>query len=200
MTRYLFPSKATEVAARRWVAGEPTVDFEEARRVTPSVALPKPDDYGDEAASAAWTARTRAAETAPPTWTEYPTGTLAVDRDGDLYELRAFKLDDPKLREQETPGRHVSAKYVEWIKAGHLPPPIRVMESEKGTYTVNDGHHRIAALRAAGKKTVKAWVCLTINRVLENAAIPGTVMPEGLSLARARAALAEPAALAGRRS
>lgn len=102
-----------------------------------------------------------------------------------MWELRTFRIGDPKLREQETPGRFAVEKYVEWILAGHLPPPIRVMESEKGTYNVNDGHHRIAALRAAGKHTVKAWVALTINRVIRE----DVVMPEGLTLERARAAL-----------
>lgn len=188
MPYWTFASRATEAAARRLVAGEQPLSFDDVRCVKPSVPLPRPSDYGDEAASQAFKIRAQNAETAPPTFVDYPVGTLAVDRDGDVFELRVFRIGDPKLQEKETPGRFAVEKYVEWIKAGHLPPPIRVMESEKGNYVVSDGHHRLAALRFAKRKTVKAWVAMTINRELPNAAIPGTVFPEGLTLERAQAA------------
>ena len=186
MPRYLFPSAATESAARRVLETSPLLDFDAARRVVASVELPGPTGY-DEAAMSSHKIRAQNAETSPPTFTDYPVGTLAADRDGDVWELRSFRIGDPKLVEREFPGRFAVEKYVGWIRDGHLPPPIRVMESESGTYLVSDGHHRLVALRAAGRKTVKAWVGLTINRVLSEER--GIVMPEGLNLERARAAL-----------
>lgn len=186
MPSYLFPSPETESVARRLAAGERPVSFDEARRVTPSVPLPKPSPRADEASTHAHKLRVQNAETAPPTFGEYPIGTLAADSYGDVYELREIRLDDPRLAEVEIPGRFVVEKYVDWIRAGHRPPPIRVMETEKGSFTVHDGHHRMAALRLAGASSTRAWVALTINRMLEGG---GLVMPEALTIERARAAV-----------
>jgi hypothetical protein len=76
------------------------------------------------------------------------------------------------LQQTERPGRFVVEKYVEWVRRGSAIPPIRVLETERGTLRVTDGHHRIAAAQALGRRTIKAWVTLTVALLESGSTVP----------------------------
>ena len=52
-------------------------------------------------------------------------------------------------------------QYAEWALEGKQAPPIAVLETDKGTLKVSDGHRRFYAAKAAGKPTILAWVAPT---------------------------------------
>jgi hypothetical protein len=57
-----------------------------------------------------------------------------------------------------TEGRgYDSERYAQWMVEGKTPPPIDVLEQEKGTLSVIDGHRRYFAAKRNGQK-VWAWV------------------------------------------
>ena len=59
--------------------------------------------------------------------------------------------------------RKYLAPYTERAKAGEVPPPISVIEMEDGRLRVVDGHRRVMAARAAGKKSIRALVSPLID-------------------------------------
>jgi hypothetical protein len=68
-----------------------------------------------------------------------------------LTELdSAGKLDPVKRGDDE--------RYAEWLKEGKRPPPIQVVQTDRGTLNVTDGHRRALAAKLAGKDTIEAWV------------------------------------------
>jgi len=97
-------------------------------------------------------------------------GTWMVDDDHDVFVLRRVRLDAltptefawanfrepfhfPRIRDAE--------RYAGWMEDGHEPPPITVLETDKGALNVNDGHRRLAAHALLARKTIKAWVSPT---------------------------------------
>lgn len=137
---------------------------------------------------------------------DIPLGTWKVDdtfqgyRGRDIEQLQ--ELDPQSLALSETlvegneEGRGWDAdRYAEWIKAGHQPPPINVVQMENGKYKVTDGHRRLAAAKKAGVP-IRAWVSpvvdtddldsegkpikagLTHEMAIERAARDGKAVPE----------------------
>lgn len=139
----------------------------DARLVRTSAPNPPTLTTGSEQEMEAASYRIRQAEVTPPTFTRFPLGTLAFSSYGedsaDLMELRECSLDDDRLTfpEGHRTGQVVE-KYVAWIKAGSLPPPMRGYEMPDGyTIKIADGHFRNAALRLAQVPTTQVWVALT---------------------------------------
>jgi hypothetical protein len=79
-----------------------------------------------------------------------------------IYQLRELDphtlLLSENLVETNEQGRGWDAdRYAEWLKEGKTPPPISVVETDKGALAVVDGHRRVgAAMRA--RMPVLAWV------------------------------------------
>ena len=90
---------------------------------TPPPTYNVPEKDFSEAAMAARSARHRAEETQPPTFTKYQPGTLAADSDGDLWQLQDVDIDDMVLPEGIPQNRTVD-KYMDWyfVKVGGRPP------------------------------------------------------------------------------
>lgn len=101
--------------------------------------------------------------------TKLPLGTWRKDSISGMYgvsmeQLRQFDPHTLKWGEEDyTTGvnyenRGTDARqYAEWIKQGHEPPPVHVIEMEDGSFKVTDGHRRLAAAKWAGVP-IKAWV------------------------------------------
>ena len=137
----------------------------ERRLVRPRLPLPRPGN-GSEAEMERATRLARQAETEPPDFEAFPPGTLSCTQYGgecaNLVELRQYRLSDPRLRLPEgEPDNPTVVKYVRWINAGRLPPPLRGYELASGDVSIADGHHRAAALRLAGIETTQVWVAMT---------------------------------------
>jgi hypothetical protein len=50
-------------------------------------------------------------------------------------------------------------RYAEWIRAGHVPPPVEIVETDRGEVQLaGDGHRRLAAHKLAGCSHIFAWV------------------------------------------
>lgn len=61
------------------------------------------------------------------------------------------------------PDRRADAqRYEQWIRAGHRPPPVEVLETEAGQLKVTDGHRRLVASRNAGA-VIQCWVSPTVD-------------------------------------
>lgn len=73
--------------------------------------------------------------------------------------------EDPRERLEDV------IRYESWREAGLVPPPINVVETEKGNLKVSDGHRRTEAARRAGT-FVPAFVWPAAN-------IPGIATPDG---------------------
>lgn len=52
--------------------------------------------------------------------------------------------------------------YAGWMREGHEPPPITVLEMESGALSVSDGHRRTAAAKMVGR-TIRAWISWTVD-------------------------------------
>lgn len=133
------------------------------------------DETGQKIASSRTTPR-------PPDDT--PLGTWKVDDmvlnyGREIEQLREFDPND--LVRKEEPGVNVemsrkddAERYAEWAKEGKPLPPIRVLQSEDGSFIVSDGHRRHAAARALGIP-IRAWVSPYVD-------IPGKFSYEGTPL------------------
>lgn len=92
---------------------------------------------------------------------DVPTGTFGVETWTGIHGTEIVELCEVPLawlRPSESPNMHVVAQYAEWMQAGHEPPPIHIIQTEKGTLRITNGHHRFAAAQVAGKPTIRAWV------------------------------------------
>lgn len=95
----------------------------------------------------------------PPEVSEFPLGTWAKDGEGVRWQLRALRLDDPRLVFPEgTAISQLARDYAKWIERGSPAPPIFVAEDPKGKLVVVDGHQRGAAMRLMGVQDTRAWV------------------------------------------
>lgn len=80
-------------------------------------------------------------------------------------ELAQLRLVDPNtlnlaedLVETNQQGRGWDAdRYAQWFREGKAPPPVEIVETDKGTLKVTDGHRRVAAAKRNGQP-VLAWV------------------------------------------
>jgi len=96
-----------------------------------------------------------------------PVGSWRIDDFNGMYghevsQLRWLDPHDLELRESmvesNQEGRGWDAeRYAEWAADGYRAPAICVIESDRGTLLVIDGHRRVAAAKALGRK-VLAWV------------------------------------------
>lgn len=103
-------------------------------------------------------------------------GTWAIDDEPGPYgyEIAVYLYLDPfKLAYTEDPLQRFDdvLRYEEWRTQGLLPPPITVVEAERGALTISDGHRRTEAARRSNLP-VPAWVWPA-------AKIPGISTPDG---------------------
>ncbi|HKP13137.1 MAG TPA: ParB/Srx family N-terminal domain-containing protein [Blastocatellia bacterium] len=103
-------------------------------------------------------------------------GTWAVDDELGPYghEIAVYLHLDPfSLVYTEDPRQRFDdvLRYEEWRKQGLLPPPITVVEAERGALTITNGHRRTEASRRSNLP-VPAWVWPA-------ATIPGIATPDG---------------------
>lgn len=86
-----------------------------------------------------------------------------------VYQVQKLDVDSLYLPELDSSGRLQPEKrkylegYTERAKAGEQAPSINVIEMENGKMRVVDGHRRVLAARAAGKKTIRALVSPLID-------------------------------------
>ena len=93
-----------------------------------------------------------------------PLGTWMVDdsfaaMDGhELEQLVEVPIDALEISEDTGADRFGDvARYARWLLEGKEPPPIRVVQTDKGTLKTLD-HRRLLAAKAIGARTIKAWV------------------------------------------
>jgi hypothetical protein len=67
-----------------------------------------------------------------------------------------FDWENPEARLRDEGRLKDAHRYADWIKAGHEPPPISVVQNDRGELRVTEGHRRLYASHLAGKP-VKAW-------------------------------------------
>lgn len=82
-----------------------------------------------------------------------------------LIELDPHQLIDSELDQigRLSPERRADGqRYEKWLRAGDLPPPIEVMETDRGQLKVSDGHRRLVAARNAGANLL-CWVSPAVN-------------------------------------
>jgi hypothetical protein len=82
-----------------------------------------------------------------------------------LVELDPHHLVDSELDSagRLLPERRPDAqRYEMWIKEGYRPPPVEVLETDRGELKVTDGHRRLVASRNAGA-TLLCWVSPSAN-------------------------------------
>lgn len=157
---------ATRRAVKRLAAGKASIVDEKATTATRRAALPAPPP-----SSGSWeldreqaSHRARAAEDLPPEVPVFPVGTFRRGRDGDLEELRRIPIADLTLKEDLASKRPaIVEKYAAWDRSGSRLPPVQVTENVTGKLLLADGHHRVAAAKLRGKKSVDAWVAMTWN-------------------------------------
>ena len=109
-------------------------------------------------------ARARTSRVEPQTAPIPPLGTWMVDdsfaaMDGhELEQLVEVPIDALEISEDTGADRFGDvARYARWILEGTEPPPIRVVQTDKGTLKTLD-HRRLLAAKAVGARTIKAWV------------------------------------------
>ena len=113
-------------------------------------------------------ASTRTTRAAPYPWS---VGTWRIDHMklgyGRMIEqLREIPVQDIEIAEEDytnpknnNEGRGDDARrYARWIREGTTPPPISVLETDSGALRVVDGHRRLAAMKMAKEKSIRAWV------------------------------------------
>jgi hypothetical protein len=74
---------------------------------------------------------------------------------------REFKWEDPKQELRWGGKWKYVERYVDRLRDGEIPPPITVIQGDKGGLMVIDGHRRLAASDIVGK-TLLAWVSWTV--------------------------------------
>jgi len=82
-----------------------------------------------------------------------------------LTELEPKTLTDSELDSMgklDYVKRPDATRYEQWIREGVRPPPVEVLETERGQLRVSDGHRRLVASRSAGAKLL-CWVSPTVN-------------------------------------
>ena len=76
----------------------------------------------------------------------------------ELEQLVEVPIDALEISEDTGADRFGDvARYARWILEGKEPPPIRVVQTDKGTLKTMD-HRRLLAAKAVGARTIKAWV------------------------------------------
>jgi hypothetical protein len=78
----------------------------------------------------------------------------------DPHQLIDSELDSAGLLSHEK--RPDAKRYEQWIREGNRPPPIEVLETDKGQLKVTDGHRRLVASRNAGVP-ILGWVSPGVN-------------------------------------
>lgn len=92
-----------------------------------------------------------------------PSGTWVIDDMNGIHgrEIGYVADVDPNLLKpsEDLPERlGDAARYAEWNREGHRPPPVTAMETDKGSYVLSDGHRRrIAALRSGSTVPAVIW-------------------------------------------
>lgn len=140
------------------------VAYEEATRLTSNTKFENLPQGYDEGSMEARSRMTRDQEKIPPTFTKHPIGTRAVDKYGEVHELREIPIADLVVVEDGGKTEPTVNKYAEWAKQGNELPPARGVENfvaYGGKVKITDGRHRIAAAEKLGRKTVSVWVALT---------------------------------------
>ena len=102
--------------------------------------------------------------TTPQSVPSPPVGTWMIDDrfamlDGHEVE-QLVEVDVNNLEISEDTGRARFAdvaRYARWLRAGLEPPPLTVLQTDRGTLKTLD-HRRLLAAKALGRKTIKAWV------------------------------------------
>ena len=93
--------------------------------------------------------------------TVFPEGTWVIDSFSGLYgrgisELVWVNTDDVIPSELDEKGRlfsdrrHYVDPYIQWIQAGHQPPPVHIIEMEDGSLRLTDGHRRYVVAKTLG--------------------------------------------------
>jgi hypothetical protein len=98
-------------------------------------------------------------ETAPPHVPEFSIGTWCIDDFDALYQLRRIPLRLIQPREGMKPLTFVQ-KYMRWYRSGSDFPPLRLLETNKQSLQIADGHHRYQAAKRLGLSHLRAWVGL----------------------------------------
>lgn len=86
----------------------------------------------------------------------------------DIEKLVEVPIEELSLPELDAQGRLDTtkagddARYTEWIREGRRAPPIEVVQTERGTLVVLDGHRRVLAAKRLGRKTIEAWVSYAV--------------------------------------
>lgn len=83
-----------------------------------------------------------------------------------IVELDPHQLIDSELDSagRLSPEKRVDAqRYEQWIREGNRPPPIEVLETDKGQLKVTNGHRRLVAARNAGATSLLCWVSPSVN-------------------------------------
>jgi hypothetical protein len=93
-----------------------------------------------------------------------PVGSWMIDDsfqalDGhEIEQLVEIPVDQLEITEDTGRAKFSDVEqYARWLQSGHEAPPLRVVQSDKGTLRTLD-HRRLLAAKAAGQSTVKAWV------------------------------------------
>lgn len=82
----------------------------------------------------------------------------------EIAQLREVNLDELILPELDDKGHVTPNKrddvplYAKWTQVGMEPPPIEVVQTDRGKLRVTDGHRRVVAAKLAGRNTLRAWV------------------------------------------
>jgi hypothetical protein len=90
-------------------------------------------------------------------------GTWGIDRHAGLHghEIAVLRFVDPRdlAPSEHEPGRDADVeRYRNWmVEEGRVPPPITVMETDRGSLKISDGHRRYRAALEAGLE-IPAWV------------------------------------------
>jgi hypothetical protein len=140
------------------------VKYEDAIVIEPQVDFENLPKGADEASREARSQAIREQESKPPKYNKHPIGTKAVDRFGEVYELREVPLDEAISKDEGTQRQSTVDKYVQWVKEGNQMPPAKGVENfavEGGKIKITDGNHRYQAAKKAGLKTIPIWVALT---------------------------------------
>lgn len=86
---------------------------------------------------------------------------ISVILELDPHQLVDSELDSAGLLSPEK--RADAQRYEQWIREGSRPPPIEVLETDKGLLKVTNGHRRLVATRNAGATSLLCWVSPAVN-------------------------------------
>ncbi len=132
------------VSAEQIIADDPTIQFELAMEIA--------------------SARNRMSQDAPSTFRVAPVGTIARDKNGELWVLADVPLDSVVQVEGTSKTNDTAQKYAGWLSAGHDPLPAHGVQNiavHGGRIKLNDGHHRYSGARLVGRSSYPTWVNLT---------------------------------------